>query len=637
MVSEMGKIRSVANAGIVALGVASLFACGAGCGGNGGGAAAGTGGTGGGTAQFPGTGGTGGGGGTGGAPLPFPAPSASLAPGSVCDSDGWCWYNPLPSGTGWMGVSGTGPTDLWVGGFSRMLLHLEGATWKNVTSPLQMTNSIWSASAGDVWFVGTTGNGTDGAVAHWDGSKLSSATVLDAAELADVWGTGPNDVYAVGPHTAQHWDGHAWTAVPGITGQTVSASAPNDVWVGASNGLQHFDGTSWSRVPALEQMFVVGVSALAPDDVWAAVLHGGAEDVEHFDGRTWTVSLHVADPVQNGISSIAAASSSDVWVVGGKPERPQGGARGHFAHFDGGSWTEGAEAPTALGRVRVVPGVGSVAVGANGGMALLTGGTPPGFTDLASGPAQNLSGVWGSAPNDMWAAGEAGTIIHFNGQTVGTAPSGVSTDLTDLGGTAANDVWAVGGSGTALRFDGTAFHPVATGSSTDLTAVFTARRNDVWAGGGSTLLHFDGQSFQAVALPGADASTRIFDMSGTSATDVWLCGHTAGAAGGGFVSHFDGTAWAPLLVLNATAGSYPATRIWSLAPNDVWVLTTFGFRGRISFYHFDGTSWTERFIEPSPETYMFPKPVEARGSFSFGPHDVWLVGTLGTWQRNTQQ
>jgi hypothetical protein len=236
----------------------------------------------------------------------------------------------------------------------------------------------------------------------------------------------------------------------------------------------------------------------------------------------------------------------------------------------------------------------------------------------------------------MWADGESGTVLHFDGQTVAAVPSGVSTDLTDLWGTAANDVWAVGSAGTALRFDGTAFHPVATGSSTDLTAVFTARRDDVWAGGGATLLHFTGQSFQAVALPGADASTRIFDMSGTSPSDVWLCGHTAGPAGGGFVSHFDGTAWSPLLVLNANAGSHPAIRIWSLAPNDVWVLTTLGFAGQISFYHFDGTSWTERFIQPSPETYMFPKPVEARGSFSFSPHDVWLVGTLGIWQRNTR-
>jgi hypothetical protein len=33
---------------------------------------------------------------------------------------------------------------------------------------------------------------------------------------------------------------------------------------------------------------------------------------------------------------------------------------------------------------------------------------------------------------------------------------------------------------------------------------------------------------------------------------------------------------------------------------------------------------------------MFPNPGEALGSFVFGPHDRWLVGVLGAWERNTQ-
>jgi hypothetical protein len=33
---------------------------------------------------------------------------------------------------------------------------------------------------------------------------------------------------------------------------------------------------------------------------------------------------------------------------------------------------------------------------------------------------------------------------------------------------------------------------------------------------------------------------------------------------------------------------------------------------------------------------MFPDPLEALGSFVFGPHDLWMVGTFGSWERNTQ-
>jgi hypothetical protein len=569
-------------------------------------------------------------GGMGGSPAALVSPGASFAPGSLCETDGWCWYNPLPSGAGWQGVAGAGRTEAWIGGASQTLLHLEGGHWTAVSSSLFDTESVWAASATDVWFAGIS-KASQGAVSHWDGSTLSPATELGASELNDVWGTGPTDVYAVGNGTVQHWDGRAWTAVPGIFGQTVSASGPNDVWIGASNGLQHFDGTSWSRVPALEATDVVGVAALAGNDVWVAAIHGGVADVEHFDGTAWTVSFHIPNGNEIIVASLAASSSRDVWVVGSQPVATV--RRGYVVHFDGAAWAETPVPPSPLSRVRTMAGIGTVAVGPNGGILLLTGGSTPGFKDERSGPIQDLSGVWGSSPADVWATGGAGTVLHFDGHAVTTVPTGVSVDLSDTWGTAPDDLWAVGGSGTALRFDGTGFRAVPTGASVDLKAVFTAARNDVWAGGGSTLLHFDGQAFTPVPLPGTDAMTRIFDMGGTSASDVWLCGHTTT---GGFVAHFDGVAWSPVLVINAERGSFPATRIWSLAPNDVWVLTQLGFAGRISYYHFDGATWSERFMAPSPETFMFPKPVDSLGSFAFGPHDVWLVGALGTWQHSTQ-
>ena len=114
--------------------------------------------------DVPGTGGAaggglpGGGGGRSGSPPALPVASAGIPAGSVCEPNGWCWYNPLPSGAFWLGVGGAGRTDMWIGGVDTPnLLHFDGGQWNVATSALSATEAIWAASETDVWFVGGTG------------------------------------------------------------------------------------------------------------------------------------------------------------------------------------------------------------------------------------------------------------------------------------------------------------------------------------------------------------------------------------------------------------------------------------------------------------------------------------------------
>ncbi len=558
-------------------------------------------------------------------------PGADIGPGSICESDGWCWWDPLPSGTWWRAVAGAGASDVWIGGQSHIALRFDGTTWTTVTTPLSLVQGIWAAAANDVWLGGTSGAGV-AAIAHWDGTAVTLIAEFGPGEIDDVWGSGANDVYAVGFANAQHWDGQAWTTVPGgVRGTSVSGSKTDDVWIGSSDGLWRFDGAAWTRVPEVEGRFVQGVTVPARNDVWAAVLHDGVVDIQHFDGAAWTVSFHIDDRNVN-VWGIGSGSKRDVWVLG--THWSSFVQRGYAAHFDGQAWAVAPDAPTSLFRMNRIAGRGDLAVGMNGGIVRLTHpDSGPGWNDLRTGPAETLSGVWGTASDrDMWAVGAAGTALRWNGSRVRAVPAGVTVDLTDVWGTGRRDVWAVGAAGTALHFDGSAWTAVPTGTSANLQAVFTAAAGDVWAGGdGGTLLHGNGSSFQPVALPGAGAGEQILDIHGIAANDVWLSGM---ASNGGFVAHFDGTAWSPIEVLNTDAGGYPARRIWQLAANDVWMLTQPVFRNFVDYWHFDGTAWTERFMEPSPETWMFPKPGQG-GSFAFGPGDVWFVGALGTWQRNT--
>src|SRR5438309_12107938 len=65
-----------------------------------------------------------------------------------------------------------------------------------------------------------------------------------------------------------------------------------------------------------------------------------------------------------------------------------------------------------------------------------------------------LWSVWGSASTDVWAVGEGGTILHWDGSTWSGVSSATRNILYGGWGTASADVWAVGAGGTILRWDG---------------------------------------------------------------------------------------------------------------------------------------------------------------------------------------
>jgi hypothetical protein len=583
-----------------------------------------------------GTGGSAAGGGAGrsGSPGALRSPGASFAPGSVCEPTGWCWYNPLPSGASWSGIAGAGRTDLWIGGPGAYALHFDGGRWSLVSTPI-IVQGIWGASENDVWFSGyRSGFDDSSAVAHWDGAALTVHSTFGFGVMDDVWGSGANDVYAVGFHTLQHWDGAAWTTVPEVAGgRSISGSGPNDVWVAGFAGLFHFDGASWTRFPEIDSPNAVTVAAAG--DAWTFTFLQGIHTVYHFDGASWQQSIQITDD-RTFLSDIHAASSRDVWLVG--YEFTDRGAVGYLNHFDGTRWTRGPQAPTMMFRAESAPGFGTIAVGGDGGILRLTPGQAPGFVDLRSGPATRLTGTFGTAPTDMWAVGDEGTVLHYDGQTVASVPAGTTAHLTDVWGTGPSDVWAVGHGGTIVHYDGRAFAPIVSGTSTNLNAVFAVRPDDVWIGGDAgTLLHWDGTSVSAVVLPGADAESPIRDIHGLGSDDIWLSGGRISSDFTfvtAFTSHFNGTAWSSIETRTSSFGTDAVPRIWELAPNDVWAATDRTLSGGIPIYwHFDGTAWSEVVARPSAATFMLPN--QDGGSFVFGANDRWIVGAMGLWQRNT--
>jgi hypothetical protein len=84
-----------------------------------------------------------------------------------------------------------------------------------------------------------------------------------ADPLGSVWGSGPNDVFAVGYEgTILHYDGQSWQSVVLKTGflEGVWRSGPNDVFaVGIDGTLLHYDGISWLKLNARDSAHFLGM------------------------------------------------------------------------------------------------------------------------------------------------------------------------------------------------------------------------------------------------------------------------------------------------------------------------------------------------------------------------------------------
>ncbi|MDH5675630.1 MAG: hypothetical protein OEZ06_26135 [Myxococcales bacterium] len=202
-------------------------------------------------------------------------------------------------------------------------------------------------------------------------------------------------------------------------------------------------------------------------------------------------------------------------------------------------------------------GGGSGGAGGAGGSG---GGPPvpswqPAFDASATGW---LLSVWGPPDGDeVYAAGgppEQGLIMRREGADGPWLEQELPADtpgLNWLHGLDADTLWAVGNGGTILRFDGTRWSREESTVDRDLWGIWGLSEDDLWAVGGNgreegqaTLLHYDGSAWRQEPLPEFERARvwALFKVWGVAADDVWIVGQR------GAVLHYDGSAWSERLV-----------------------------------------------------------------------------------------
>lgn len=193
-------------------------------------------------------------------------------------------------------------------------------------------------------------------ILRWDGRTLRrypdpTAAAEDSGLRAVVAPT-KDEAWAVGLMVVLHWNGRHWSKAraPEASYWGISASAPNDVWaVGdtyAESVVIHWDGKRWKRIPfslvptadtgdgsgATGTVFfssLDGVLALAKNDVWV-VGKVGEILTAHWDGRAWR-QYRVPNSEYEGLGSLAALSPTHIWAAGGSEG-------GYLAEWRNGRW-----------------------------------------------------------------------------------------------------------------------------------------------------------------------------------------------------------------------------------------------------------------------------------------------------------
>lgn len=84
----------------------------------------------------------------------------------------------------------------------------------------------------------------------------------------------------------------------------------------------------------------------------------------------------------------------------------------------------------------------------------------------------DLNAVWGSGTDNIYAVGDSGTIIHFDGNDWMLTDSGFSNNFHGVWASNPNEVFVVGSSGTILYFNGDTWSPMTSGTSVKI--------NDIW-------------------------------------------------------------------------------------------------------------------------------------------------------------
>lgn len=256
----------------------------------------------------------------------------------------------------------------------------------------------------------------------------------------------------------------------------------------------------------------------------------------------------------------------------------------------------------------------------------------PEYTVQSTMTTQDIAGIWGSSPTDVYAVAKGGIIIHSSGSgTWAFQSSGVTTDLFGIWGSSASDIYAVGSGATVLHSTGNGTWTkqdtsAAVPASAPLYGVWGSGAGDIYVAG-SWIIHSTGNGQWANQYFDPNQSPRAIWGSGSG--NVYAAGGKTGATPGALILHSTGTGtWTPAYT---DTSSKSFLSISGSGPSDIYAV---GYGGRI-FHSTDGAVWTAQTTGQTGDLYGVwagsATYAVATGSAVAGSASLLTSTGAGTW------
>ncbi len=501
----------------------------------------------------------------------------------------------------------TASSENFIPGSDTISVEDNDSMWKEFQRGSMNLKAIWGSSQDNIFAVGW-----DGFILHNDGTGWTPfdysqfPSYIMETHFRCIWGTSENDIFIGGNDgMILHYDGIKWEkmetgvqkAIYGIWG----SSGSNVFAVGYSFVL-HYDGEKWDNVNIAAQGLLDAIWGSSDSDIFIA---GDRGIIFHYDGETWTQ-----------MESNTGESLRSLWGTG--PANVFAAGKSVIVHWDGNTW-----------KPMDVPDVGYYdiwgfseddifAVGNNGVIIRYNGNN---WTMMESGTTMLCDEVWGYGNKYLYVVGESGTILFFDGEKwsmdqepyenftgVWAAPSGPGVD---------ESVFVVGKNGVIRHYDGKNWTLMEKGFFPDLYGIWGRYESDIYAvGDKGAILYYNGTTWRKIESGTYEKLNDIWGFPLETGPDLFVAGDN------GTLLHYNGSGW----VAMKTGFTEHLYGVWAVPSENNAGYEIFAVGDDSIIIHYDGKNWSRMDSGMEKEYDYIPDLTDIWGISS---NDIYVTGVSG--------
>lgn len=174
-----------------------------------------------------------------------------------------------------------------------------------------------------------------------------------------------------------------------------------------------------------------------------------------------------------------------MWAVG------DGGVYTFSGDESGGVWVRDTSVPGSV-QLDAIWGLSDDDLYVAGDAGTLFHRSAEGWSRISLGRGENLYALWGTSGTSVYVAGQDGLIMHFDGSQWAAQSTGAFDHLWSLWGLSDQQIFAAGTNGTTLYYDGNAWQDLSSGNGSNLYTVWGRDLAHVYAcGARGSLLSYD--------------------------------------------------------------------------------------------------------------------------------------------------